>query len=239
MNSTSHRPFIAPVGRPQSGARHHTTRRRTEDLVPSADREREFVQGSAEPFQEQRAPRFVVPKQPHAAHTIGQAQHGDLVRRSITVARDEQLQHRRCTAVDDRLGDERLRRIVVRAADVIDQSRSRPATSDGRSSSHCVARPRAPCCAPYREQRPSAPPTRLGSTYTGRATMPPSGTDQKQRPQVPASPPTLRRANSSSSCRLPQTLMYSPVQREPRAGIPLIVWQLVLCSTRYVGVGFR
>ena len=70
--------------------------------MPSADREREFVQGSAEPFQEQRAPRFVVPKQPHAAHTIGQAQH--------------------------------------------------------------------------REQRPSATPTRLGSTYTGRATMPPSGT---------------------------------------------------------------
>lgn len=90
MNSASRRPFSAPVAGPQSGAGRHR-RPAVEQRNSCCQRiGSTCVQGPVEPVQQQRAPHFVAPEQPHAAHIHRRTQKGDLVRRNIIAVRDEQ-----------------------------------------------------------------------------------------------------------------------------------------------------
>ena len=65
----------------------------------------------AQSLQEQRSSRFVGSEKPGASFFFGQAQHGDLVLRRVTLARHDQLEHRERTILQRDLGDERLRRV--------------------------------------------------------------------------------------------------------------------------------
>jgi hypothetical protein len=85
--------------------------------VPLPDRKSEVAQRSAEPFEEQRAPRHVVPQQPHAAVAICESQRHDLVPCGVPGARDEELHHGLGTIIERGLGNEGLGRIPERETD--------------------------------------------------------------------------------------------------------------------------
>src|SRR5205807_7353341 len=86
----------------------HVRSCRTQDLVPSLNRERQLVERPAQPFEEQRAPRLVVSQQSHATLAVRETQDGDLVSGGLIGAGNKQLQNCGRAVVERGLGYERL-----------------------------------------------------------------------------------------------------------------------------------
>jgi hypothetical protein len=84
--------------------------------VPLLDGKRALEQRRTQPFKEQGAAILVGPQQPGAAVPGRQPQNRDLVPGVITSARNVYLQDRWRSVVQRGLGDERLRRVLVRPA---------------------------------------------------------------------------------------------------------------------------
>ena len=85
--------------------------------MPPPDRQPGLVERLSEPLEEHGAARGVVPQQAHAPVAAGEAERGDLVVGDVAGARDDELEHRGGAVGGGGLGDERLGRVAVRAAD--------------------------------------------------------------------------------------------------------------------------